>query len=268
MRQLQIAALVLYRSYILRKTTGSEDFEVTVYRRPDPIPMHRGRPASSVSLGQVRDQEDLHHLVARRIFLAIAAGSYPEGSILPTEQALSQELGVSRTALREAIKGLASKGMLETRRRRGTMVLDRSRWNMLDADVIGWLRRDDSRAVSEQLWETIRALLPALGTMAAARGLSPLRTSPLARGKSDVEARADFLIELARAAGNRFTLSIVASSVTSLATADRDFFDATTRGLTAGVGAQIAQRIGDREEKAAATLLRQAFETELAPVTA
>ena len=109
---------------------------MTVYRRPDPIPLHRGRPSGEFALRRVRpEQEDLHHLVARQIFAAITGGHYPEGSILPTEQALSEELGVSRTALREAIKGLASKGMLETRRRRGTMVLDRSSWNMLDVEV-------------------------------------------------------------------------------------------------------------------------------------
>ncbi len=228
---------------------------MTVYRRPDPIPLHRGRPVQGFALGQIRpDQEDLHHLVARRIFLAITAGHYPEGSILPTEQALADELGVSRTALREAIKGLASKGLLETRRRRGTMVLDRSRWNMLDAEVIAWLRRDDSRAVSEQLWQTIAALLPALAAIAASRGIASLRASALAGGQTGVEARAAFLVDVARAAGNRFALSIVAGSIDSLLTADCSYFDNMTATLTPDSAAGIAARIAALDERAATAL--------------
>ena len=238
---------------------------MTVYRRPDPIPLHRGRPAQGFALGQVRpDQEDLHHLVARRIFLAITAGHYPEGSILPTEQTLADELGVSRTALREAIKGLASKGLLETRRRRGTMVLDRSRWNMLDVDVIAWLRRDDSRAVSEQLWQTIEALLPPLAAIAALRGAASLRSSELVSGKMDAEARAEFLVEIARAAGNRFALSIVAAGLDSLLSADRGFLDAATSNLTPARASEIAARIDDRDE-AAASMLQQVLQPQSAP---
>jgi DNA-binding FadR family transcriptional regulator len=243
---------------------------VTVYRRPDPIPLHRDRPSGDFALRRVRpDQEDLHHLVARQIFTAIAAGHYPEGSILPTEQALSEELGVSRTALREAIKGLASKGMLETRRRRGTMVLDRSGWNLLDVEVLGWLRRDDSRAVSEQLWQTVVALLPSLAGIAAARGATPaLRTARLAAGETALEARADFVLEIARAAHNRFALSIVASSINSLLGADRAFLDSATAGLVPRTAAAIAASIGAFDSREAETLLRGALATQAQTVPA
>lgn len=243
---------------------------MTVYRRPDPIPLHRGRPPAGFAIGQVRpDQEDLHHLVARRIFLAITAGNYPEGSILPTEQALSEELGVSRTALREAIKGLASKGMLETRRRRGTMVLDRSRWNMLDAEVIGWLRRDDSGAVSEQLWQTVASLLPSLAAIAASRGVTPaLRASALAGGRIDVEAKAEFLLELARAAGNKFSLSIVAGALQSLMADDRGFLEDITGGLTAATARQVAALVTAGEADSASRAVNAALQPSRVAVTA
>ncbi len=234
---------------------------MTVYRRPDPIPLHRDRPTGDFALRRVKpEQEDLHHLVARQIFAAMTGGSYPEGSVLPTEEALSQELGVSRTALREAIKGLASKGMLETRRRRGTLVLDRSNWNMLDAEVLTWLRRDDSRAVSEQLWQTVVALLPSLARLASRSGMTPqLRASKLVAGENDVTHRAEFLLEIARAVGNRFTLSIVAGALGSLSSADSGFLNAETRGLTPSVASSIVSAIAAFDGDAAEARLRDAL---------
>lgn len=235
---------------------------MTVYRRPDPIPLHRDRPTGNLALRRVKpEQEDLHHLVARQIFGAITGGSYPEGSVLPTEEALSHELGVSRTALREAIKGLASKGMVETRRRRGTLVLDRSNWNMLDAEVLAWLRRDDSRVVSEQLWQTIAALLPSLGQLAARRGMTPqLKASPLAAGQQDVTTRTDFIIELARAVDNRFILSVIAGALSSLIAADGAFLEEVTRGITSEVAratlASITALDGDGAEASLRRSLR------------
>lgn len=243
---------------------------MTVYRRPDPIPLNRNRPTAGLALGQVRpDQEDLHYLVARRIFLAIASGAYPEGSILPTEQALAEELRVSRTALREAIKGLTAKGLLETRRRRGTLVLHRSRWNLLDADVIEWLRREDSRAVSEELWETVVSLLPSLASVAASRGaVASLAHARLPKGETELEARTEFLVEIARLAGNRFALSVITRAMQSLLVGDSPFLDAATRGLTADAGrkAAVALRDGDKEQVARilVTALQPSLDTVLA----
>jgi DNA-binding FadR family transcriptional regulator len=57
---------------------------------------------------------------------------------LPDETALSEQFGVSRTVVREAIKVLASKGLLETRPKVGTQVRLRRYWNLLDSDVLAW----------------------------------------------------------------------------------------------------------------------------------
>jgi DNA-binding FadR family transcriptional regulator len=56
------------------------------------------------------------------------SGRIRPGEGLPNTQDLSAELGVSRSALREAIKVLGAKGMLEVRPRTGTRVLPRSSW--------------------------------------------------------------------------------------------------------------------------------------------
>jgi DNA-binding FadR family transcriptional regulator len=70
--------------------------------------------------------------------VAIVGGDYPEGSILPSDTELLQRFEVSRTVLREALKTLAAKGMIEARARIGTRVLPRRRWNLFDADVLAW----------------------------------------------------------------------------------------------------------------------------------
>jgi GntR family transcriptional regulator, galactonate operon transcriptional repressor len=81
--------------------------------------------------------------VATRLGRAIVRGEYPPGSVLPFESDLLRDFGVSRTALREAVKVLAGKGLIRTARRYGTRVLPVGEWNLLDADLISWLRLDD-----------------------------------------------------------------------------------------------------------------------------
>lgn len=53
--------------------------------------------------------------------------------------ALCEQFGISRTALREAVKLLTSKGLLESRPKIGTRVVDRAYWNFLDPQLIEWM---------------------------------------------------------------------------------------------------------------------------------
>ncbi|GAM58739.1 transcriptional regulator, gntR family [Vibrio ishigakensis] len=53
--------------------------------------------------------------------------------------ALCEQFGISRTALREAVKLLTSKGLLESRPKVGTKVVDRAYWNFLDPQLIEWM---------------------------------------------------------------------------------------------------------------------------------
>jgi len=81
---------------------------------------------------------NLHSLVLWQLGVAIVRGDYAEGSILPSDTELLARFSVSRTVLREALKTLAAKGMIEARARIGTRVLPRQRWNLFDADVLAW----------------------------------------------------------------------------------------------------------------------------------
>jgi DNA-binding FadR family transcriptional regulator len=79
-----------------------------------------------------------HDLVAHGIGQNIMQGRFPIGSILPGDAELMEHFGVSRTALREALKTLAAKGLIESKTKVGTKVLDRNNWNMFDADILEW----------------------------------------------------------------------------------------------------------------------------------
>jgi DNA-binding FadR family transcriptional regulator len=72
---------------------------------------------------------------------AILAGRYAVGASLPPEPMLCDELGVSRTVVREAIKSLVAKGLLSTGPKVGTRVLPYELWNWFDPDVVTWQAR-------------------------------------------------------------------------------------------------------------------------------
>lgn len=83
-------------------------------------------------------QRNLSYLLAEKLGQQILAGEYQAGSILPGEMELGEQFGVSRTAVREAVKILAAKGMLLPRPRIGTRVMPQSQWNFLDQDLLTW----------------------------------------------------------------------------------------------------------------------------------
>ncbi len=82
----------------------------------------------------------LHQEVVHALGLRIVRGDYQPGETLARADDMAAAIGVSRTVLREALKVLAEKGMIESRPRSGTRVRSRSDWNLVDPDVIGWRR--------------------------------------------------------------------------------------------------------------------------------
>jgi GntR family galactonate operon transcriptional repressor len=69
----------------------------------------------------------------------IVIGRYASGERLPTEEALTRELGVSRPSVREGMKALARKVLVESRTRRCTIALGKVQWDVLDRDVLAWM---------------------------------------------------------------------------------------------------------------------------------
>ncbi|NLU72964.1 FadR family transcriptional regulator [Streptomyces sp. HNM0575] len=79
----------------------------------------------------------VHGQTVEAIAHRVLGGRIGEGDTLDLG-ALQAELGVSLTVLRESLKVLAAKGMVDARQKRGTFVRPRSDWHFLDADVLRW----------------------------------------------------------------------------------------------------------------------------------
>jgi DNA-binding FadR family transcriptional regulator len=102
--------------------------------------------------------------------LRIVGGSWPTGAPLPNEDELTAELGVSRTVVREAVKALQAKGLVEVRPKTGTRVRPRRAWHLLDADIVAWQFADMERAEDlRELYEIRSSIAAAAARLAATR---------------------------------------------------------------------------------------------------
>ncbi|WP_354346264.1 FadR/GntR family transcriptional regulator [Phyllobacterium ifriqiyense] len=175
-------------------------------------------------------QSRTHHgHVMRDLGLKIISGAYPEKSILPGDTELLQRFGVSRTVLREALKTLAAKGLIQPKAKIGTRVLERSHWNLFDPDILVW--HFEAGATADFLASIVEMRL-ALEPEAA--GLAALRRTDkqletlfrwVERMGEAKESATDFVysdlqfhIAVAEASGNPFMRSISALIEVALVT--------------------------------------------------
>lgn len=111
----------------------------------------------------------MHGRVVEWLGLRIVSGEFAAGSQLPNEADLAASLAVSRGGVREAIKALAAKGLVEPRPRVGTRVLSRSEWNLMDRDVIDWHGHAADLAFLNDLMELRLMVEPGAARLAAER---------------------------------------------------------------------------------------------------
>ncbi len=101
---------------------------------------------------------------------AIVAGRYGATAAIPAEPLLCEQLGVSRTVVREAIKSLIAKGLVSSGPKVGTRVLAAEHWNWFDPDVINWQSKAGlTPEFLRDLQELRRAIEPAAVRLAALR---------------------------------------------------------------------------------------------------
>lgn len=101
---------------------------------------------------------------------AIVAGRFGVGGALPPEPLLCEELGVSRTVVRESVKSLVAKGLIQTGPKVGTRVRPGAQWNWFDADVIGWQAKAGLTPEFVRDLQDLRLIVePAAVKLAAAR---------------------------------------------------------------------------------------------------
>ena len=130
----------------------------------------------------------LHGQTVEALASRILSDEWGEGTVLDLP-ALREELDISLTALREALKVLAAKGMIDARQKRGTFVQPREKWNMLDADVMRWqTAAADDPGLLDELTEVRAVVEPAAARIAAGRAT-----------EEDLEALRDALTDMAAA---------------------------------------------------------------------
>ncbi len=188
----------------------------------------------------VTSRPRVHRGVVDTLARRIMSGRIRPGEGLPNTQDLSAELGVSRSALREAIKVLGAKGMLEVRPRTGTRVLPRSSWNLMDPELLGWCGPSLDADLVRSLLECRQLIEPGAAAFAAQRATTTQlatieaaleRMAQAASLDERVEADLDFHVAVLRASGNLFlaqwglTVSSVLLVAFRLSTGASDSYD-------------------------------------------
>lgn len=100
----------------------------------------------------------------------IIGGVLAPGDVLPTEPALCEEFGFSRTVVREGLKLLEGRGLVRVEQGRGTTVQPRGSWDLLDPDVLRMaLAYDTDNALLDNLMTVRRVLEREMAAIAAGR---------------------------------------------------------------------------------------------------
>jgi DNA-binding FadR family transcriptional regulator len=116
------------------------------------------------------NKSGLHARVIHDLGRRIVSGELSVGAPLPPQDECCALLGVSRSVLREALRVLAAKGLVDARPKAGTYVRSREAWNFLDPDVLEWqLATAEADKVIDQLYELRQMVEPLAASLAASR---------------------------------------------------------------------------------------------------
>ena len=157
------------------------------------------------------EKQRLSQQTARRLYSMIAAEKrLSPGEKLPNELELSQEMGVSRATLREAIRELATQGVLEVRRGRGTFVSRR----VEEINDFGFSALDQIKGQLRDLFELRAVFEPEMAALACRRASAEELADILAQGEraatairageDRTQADRDFHAAIVRATHNEF----------------------------------------------------------------
>jgi GntR family transcriptional regulator, transcriptional repressor for pyruvate dehydrogenase complex len=163
----------------------------------------------------------LYEQIVQQIEDSILKGTLKAGDQLPSERELALKFGVSRTAVREAVKALHEKGLVEAYSGRGTFITDGTTEAVRQS--INLMMRIDQTEGSENLAEVRQILEPEIAALAATRIQEPqlvlmreaftVMNDALQDPDAYIEADLDFHLALAEAAENPLILSLLDSIV-------------------------------------------------------
>lgn len=161
----------------------------------------------------------VHETIVTTMGKRIVSGYYKPGAVIGSETDIGETFNASRTATREALKILGSKGLIEGRPKIGIVVRSNERWNMMDSLVLDWALQDSSQAekVISDLYALRMTIEPKAACMAA-RNYSHADETAVRRAlrgmatyideNDRVEQDVAFHIAILRASGNRLFFSL------------------------------------------------------------
>ncbi len=174
----------------------------------------------------------LYEQIAEQIEKLILRGELRSGDRLPTERELAERFQASRTAVREAMKLLAQKGLVDMRPGRGTMVIDGTSQAMRHS--LGLMMRLGQAGSSVNLVEVREILEPEIAALAAARATEEhiatmreaveIMDASLDDADAFIAADNDFHRALAKGSGNALILALVDSIVDLLSEQRKQIF--------------------------------------------
>jgi DNA-binding FadR family transcriptional regulator len=153
--------------------------------------------------------------IVRELAHEIVGGGRPEGSLLPSDAELMARFGVSRTVLRETLKTLAAKGLIQPKTRVGTRVVERTNWNLFDPDMLRWhldcgiglellAHLSDVRLALEPVAASLAAQRRSEADVAALHAIVDRMEATDASPEEFAAADLDFHLTIARLSGNPF----------------------------------------------------------------
>ena len=114
---------------------------------------------------------NLSYQLSEQLGREIVCGDYQPLAPLPTEAELCHQFGASRTAVREAVKMLAAKGLINSKPRRGIRVSPPEDWNYFDSDVLAWaLQGSPTLAIVKEFFQLRVAIEPEAAVLASQFG--------------------------------------------------------------------------------------------------
>jgi len=161
---------------------------------------------------------NLSQRMVQELGRAIICGEYATQGV-PTEAELCEQFGVSRSAVREAVKMLSAKGLISSKPRQGIRVLPEDQWNIFDPDLLRWmLESKPTLKVLKEFLQVRIAIEPEAAALAArfadAKNIARIEQALDAMRRSeensseDLESDIDFHVSMLYASNNRFYIRL------------------------------------------------------------
>jgi DNA-binding FadR family transcriptional regulator len=162
---------------------------------------------------------NLSQRMSQELGRQIVCGFYDRKESLPTEADLCEQFGVSRSAVREAVKMLSAKGLIASKPRQGIRIQPEEQWNIFDTDLLRWsLESNPSMAVLKEFLEMRLAIEPEAASLAAKHAATEnieaieaaleCMRNPDMSAEAQLEADIEFHVSILYATNNRFYIRL------------------------------------------------------------